>query len=208
MSADRQEKSGTATFKVNWEVLAMSTICVSTHSRRNRRNRLVIMVGAGVALGLIAIGLSSCVTAEERYQQRLTYTGKPAMHAVTSDRLREIMNDLKYSPYAEGNEAPITRENAMEEIHSVAGKMAEAAGHIPEAMDSLQLSDHEKEAFLKLAGKLQNESRELERIAWGTGFMAVRDQLDTMDSTCNACHSLFRSRPPMVSRGAKTGMGG
>jgi cytochrome c556 len=174
----------------------MYTICTSAHSRRSRLNRFVIVLGAGAALCLISVGLSSCVTAEEQYQQRLAYTGKPAMHAVTSDRLREIMNDLKYSPYAEGNEAPRTREKAMEDIHSVAGKMVEAAGHIPEAMDSLHLDEHEKEVFLKLAKKLQNESRELESIAWGTGFTAVRSQLDTIDSTCNACHTLFRSRPP------------
>lgn len=149
------------------------------------------MAGAVAVVGIV---LAACSTAQDRYRQRLADTGKPAMHAVSQDRLREIMKTIRNYPPLQGNSAAHVVEQTLDDVRAVARDMAQSAGHISGIADSLGLSAEEKATFVKLAARLGNDSRELSRIPNGSSVEMVRGRIDRIEATCDACHGMFRAR--------------
>jgi hypothetical protein len=152
----------------------------------------VLAVGAVVA----CLCLSACgPTAADRYEQRLTTTRGPALHAVTEDRLREIMNSLQYAPMPDADHtaalAQADRERQMKEAAAVAAKMAEATKDVAPLADKLGLNAQEKELFSKLGSKLATQSQELSRLLNEGRFDAAAVQMRQTQGTCQACHALF-----------------
>ncbi len=168
-------------------------------SARNRSGLGRIVIGtAAAALGLLAVGLSSCSTSEQRYHRRLASTGKPALHSVQSERLRDIMARLRFDPMPQETDSASERERQMREAADVAAAMAEAARSIPDAVGSVQLAETDRAVFLKLADKLGEQARELSATAKGGDYAATGRSLERVQATCNACHSLFRIDPGMA----------
>lgn len=156
------------------------------------RGRVVIAIGASAALGLVIVALCSCSTAASRPPQQLTVTGTPAMHAVSSERVRNIMQRIRYYPPVEYMDAPKERERQLEEIRQLAKEMAASANSLPATVNDLNLNPQEKEVFLNLAKKLANDATALSQVSHSS-FSLVERKIDTVYSTCNACHALFRS---------------
>lgn len=151
----------------------------------------------GLALLCGAFCLSACgPTAEDRYQQRLATTTKPALHAVTAYRLRDIMNKLEFNPMPDRvySEAVTIPREQMRDAASAAARMAEAAKDIPQVADELGLDGQHKETFLTLATKLGSQSAELSRLLNAGEYNTARTQVERMRGTCHACHALFHPR--------------
>ena len=153
---------------------------------------------AALALGavLVCLCISACgPTAGERYEQRLATTKGPAIHAVTEDRLRDIMHSLQYEPMPDADHTATmgqaAREQQMKEAASVAAKMAEASKDVAPLADKLGLNAQEKELFTKLGSKLQAQSQELSRLLNEGRFDAAANQMRQTQGTCQACHALF-----------------
>ncbi len=153
---------------------------------------------AVLALGaaLVCLCLSACgPAASDQYQQRLATTKGPALHAVTEDRLREIMNSLQYAPMPDADHAAALaqadRERQMKEAAAVAAKMAETTKDIAPLADKLGLNAQEKELFSKLGSKLAVQSQELNRLLNEGRFDAAAVQMRQTQGTCQACHALF-----------------
>lgn len=160
--------------------------------------RAFVWAALGVGLLLIAVGLSACgPTAGELYEQRLATADKPAVHAVTAAKLRELMHSLEFDPLPDPDQAiPMAaREEKIRQASGVAAKMADTAKYIAPLADELGLKGQDKELFVKLSAKLEVQSRELsEQLAGGgrAGYQDANRQINQMQATCQACHVLFR----------------
>lgn len=82
-------------------------------------------------------------------------------------------------------------------------KMAEAAAAMDNAVDAiiaslprLNLDETERAAFLALADRLRGKSREILDLASDNRSRAIPDTLAQMETTCAACHQLFRGSKP------------
>ncbi len=150
---------------------------------------------AGLAL-LVALP-ASCTTSQERYERRLANTGKPALHSIQSERLRHLMDRMRYDPLPQEMDTVSERDRRMRETAEVAGAMAEAARSIPDAIQGVQIDESERSTFLALARKLEEQSRELQDYARRSDVNGASRSLERVQSTCNACHTLFRIEPGM-----------
>ncbi len=114
------------------------------------------------------------------------------MHAVSSQGVRQIMQKMRYHAPVEHIDSPRGRERYFEEIRSLARDMAASAAALPATADGLGLNAQEKDVYLNLAKKLSDEAAAL-----GQGPLSnveqAEQQIATVYSTCNACHSLFRA---------------
>jgi len=145
----------------------------------------------GVAAGLLA-ALSCGPTGQQRYEQQLARTGAPALHAVQSNRLREIMSGLTYSLTLDPPDRMTEPQRRAREVAEVAQAMAANVRTIPDAVKEVQLNDQDREVFLKLASKLGTEAKAISDAAEHQDYEATRQAIERMQATCNACHSLFK----------------
>ncbi len=150
----------------------------------------ISFTGVGVLLAL-----SSCRPEGAVESRRLADTGAPALHAVHNSQLRDIMQRLDQ----------LTLERMPQELdeggkgyyslgrmQEIAAALAEAAEAIPQVTGQLELADGEKQTFDALAQKLQQQALKLKEDARSGELNRVRQSIDAMTTTCNACHSTFR----------------
>jgi hypothetical protein len=117
-------------------------------------------------------------------------------HAVHSKDLRAVMSrisalDVARLPQELGPTGP--REPDLAEIARVAGSLAESASRIPQVIGDLDLDPAEREVFLSLARRLQHQSQALRGQAVQGRTSTSRATLQEINTTCAACHALFRS---------------
>ncbi len=129
---------------------------------------------------------------EQRYQQRLARTGEPAMHAIHSARLRELMGKLTYDMSLDPPDRYTEPKRRAEQIVAVADEMVGTAGNVGEASAKFKLNEQDREVFLHLARKLKASALDIRNAASRENFDGTRAAINEMQSTCNACHSLFR----------------
>jgi hypothetical protein len=179
------------------EERTMSTLTLKQMARSRRPMITTGILGAALLIPVLA----SCgPTGQERYQHRLAMTGSPARHAVQNQRLQEIMNKLQFEPMPEPEYVPQERERRASQVAEVASSMAASAGKIPDAIKDVNLSDSDREIFLSLANKLRQQATALGEQAKRQEFDQVDRSLERMQSTCNACHSLFRTERPAPAK--------
>lgn len=130
--------------------------------------------------------------------QRAPDMGRPALHAVHSDDLKQAMRELDRHSADRlaiarftGTEAPTD----LQAIAAAASAMATTAGHIPEAAAGARLAEHERREFVGLAVRLGDESRELHQAAVAGDAPRTRRSVDRVMATCTACHARFRVSP-------------
>jgi len=100
---------------------------------RSTRTKACVVAALGLGLVLVVLGLSACgPTRDEVYEKRLQVVEKPALHAVTADRLRELMHSLQFDPMPDPDQeiAAVARKEKMDKAAAVAAKMAETAKDI------------------------------------------------------------------------------
>lgn len=169
----------------------------TTRWNGSTKRRILHRAGLGTA-GVLCMILPACgPTPEQKYEQKLASTGDPAIHAVANERLRQIMDELTYNPTPEDFEAASVRQEQMEKLAKAADKTEQSAKAVAALADQLQLSEADKAVFLKLAGKLASQGKDLGDAAKRGAYEQSRRELQRMQSTCNACHALFRTEPGM-----------
>jgi hypothetical protein len=160
--------------------------------------RPIVTVSSAIAAGaIICVAVSCGPTGQERYEQRLANTGAPALHAVQSDRLREIMDKLNYSMTLDPPDRITEPPQRARQLARVAKDMAAKARAIPGAVTGIDLAPQSRDLFMKLADKLAAEADGITEAADRLDYDGVHSHIEHMQSTCNACHSLFRSQPGM-----------
>lgn len=153
--------------------------------------------GLILVLFLIVLVMPSCKPASQAHHPpRLANTGQPAIHAVHSARLKEIMTKLNtptFNRMPEELEDPYSQDHYFRQVEQTAQLMAEAISDIcPAVCDKLSLNKQQKKLFVSLTEKLLEQASELKKIALQKDIDQIDQAMDAIASTCNACHSAFR----------------
>ncbi len=154
-----------------------------------------------VTLFLLLVGPSCRQRPMEEYRRRLERTDKAALHAVHSERLRQIMAELErlsLNQLPQEMDVEAERQRQIGQMSPVAQAMAEAALHIPDVLEEVELSDEKLQVFVDLAEKLGNQAEELHRQAEQQSLSGVSETLESIGATCSACHSAFRVLPAVT----------
>ena len=138
--------------------------------------------------------LNGCGT-EQPIHTHLSDTGKPALHAVQSERLKGLMRELDDLMFERMlNEVQIDRQRRYrtEEIVRVAEKLLNTLEYIPYALEDLSLDEKEQQIFLNLSKKLKQQLALLKQEAQLNYVDAIPERANKIIETCNSCHHIFR----------------
>ncbi len=84
------------------------------------------------------------------------------------------------------------RRKKAKAIAEAAAALNRTVTELPGILSNLQLTADEQDVFRGLAVDLQRQASSLEEHADRGDVEALRPMLYRMNTTCNACHSLFR----------------
>jgi cytochrome c556 len=145
----------------------------------------------------------SCATSErQRYRQEVATTSAPALHAVHSERLRQVMDDMDLitnEHLPQDFDASRTRDQRYRDVAKLADRLADTAREIPEALNGIKLNEENKQTFCTLAEALRQHALDLADNARNQNESAADANLKQIEATCNACHSAFREAGPLNS---------
>ena len=148
---------------------------------------------------LLVIGLLACrQTALERYEDEVGRAEPAARHAVQSERLRRLMRDivmLSSERLPKEMDLAAETERRTRSLAETAAELAVTAGQIPEVLVGVELPEPHRSEFLALADQLRSRALALSRDAPGLSVSAMRERLDALTATCDACHGRFRVLP-------------
>lgn len=119
----------------------------------------------------------------------------PALHAVSSERLRQIMqrmDSLMFERMQTELELDRQRLRHVRALAEAAAELERTVDWIPGAVDDMGLSPEDRSRFLDLAGILRGEAGALRDRAEAGDLGALRHSLQRLESTCKACHGLYR----------------
>jgi hypothetical protein len=95
--------------------------------------------------------------------------------------------------------APLKEEQARQEdpvrfgeVAQAAGRLANAAHSIPDAVPETVLAGPDRQQFLRLVAELESRSRGLATAANQHDEAAMDTSLERVRTTCHNCHSRFR----------------
>lgn len=144
--------------------------------------------------------LSAVLTACTSYElqpafPKLTVTGSPVLHAIDSDRLRQLMNrmnNLMYETNLTEQEMDSQRRQAVSQVVNAAEGLDQAIDGILAAQAKLNLDSGEQKVFYSLAAKLRDEAHSLKAQAQAHQVDEIPVTLEKISATCTSCHTLFR----------------
>lgn len=119
----------------------------------------------------------------------------PALHAVQDQELRELMgrmNGLMMERFMTEHEMDIERQKYARQIIGASKTLEATAQALLNKLPDLGLNADEQTAFRNLAQKLGQQAHNLQNQAENRAFNSVSATLHEMQSTCMACHTLFR----------------
>lgn len=125
----------------------------------------------------------------------LVNTGKPALHAIQSERLKILMRELDDLMFERMlNEVQIDRQRRYrtEQIVKVAEQLLNTVDFIPDALPELSLKKTEQQIFLNLSTRLKQQVSLLKHEAEENYVDAIPQRVEQIVETCNACHQVFR----------------
>jgi len=146
---------------------------------------------------LCALLLLAC-GAERHASPTLQDTGKPALHAIQSERLQDLMsrlNDLMFEHLLTEVELDRERRLRLQEMAKVAGVMLGTVQEIPDALPSLALNVQDRQAFLDLSGRLKEQVTQLKEEAEQNYVDGIPRRIEQIVAICNECHRSFRQLP-------------
>ena len=155
-----------------------------------KRRHQVIFIGS--------LFLSACNTTPQQLPRSgLPDTGRPALHAVTDARLRQLMNQmnsLMFDRFSTQIELDNERRAYALRMAKDANTLSRTTDHIRSRLPELHLNDSEQATFIALANKLHDQAKILEFQASHNQIDAIPPTIDQITGTCSSCHALFRSR--------------
>ncbi|MHC4609371.1 MAG: hypothetical protein ACYS7M_03380 [Planctomycetota bacterium] len=161
---------------------------------------VVLIVGAALVCLLLCTVPACGPTKRKDHYSLLLETGKPALHAVHSQRLTDVMHQLDalaLERLPQELDAQGERERHMGEVQEIAASLEQTAEYIPEDLGEDDLSGADRELFLLLTDRLRGQARQLRESASERDVGQVEDTVEQLTATCSACHSLFREVPPL-----------
>ena len=145
---------------------------------------------------LVSLGAGACqAPATVPAQSQYVDTRGAALHAVQNERLRAIMgefNALMFEQMYTELELDRQRMRKARAIADAAAALNKTINELPGVLSSLQLTPEEQDIFRGLAQELQDQASQLEEYANRGEIETLRPMVLRMNTTCNACHSLFR----------------
>lgn len=146
---------------------------------------------------LLAVALAACTpSAQQRVEApALANTGVPALHAIDSNELRNVMrriNNLMHERNLTSQEMDSQQRLATTQVIDAAKGLDESIDGIIAVMPSLKLAPGEDTAFRSLAVKLRDDAYKLKFQAETHQLELIPATLERMSSTCNSCHALYR----------------
>lgn len=118
-----------------------------------------------------------------------------AQHASYDSRLRELMDKieiLSQERFLTDHEQDDERRKYTQQIATNAEQLAHSTDGIIAKLPSFGLSAQQQQSALSLAEKLREQSRQLQQQAQLHHIHAMSNHLQVIDTTCNACHALFK----------------
>lgn len=154
---------------------------------------ILIAATAGAAASALSCGDPGQARGAEG---RLARTGEPAMHAVQSEKLRELMGELKSLAERTDYVHALKLEQRQEESLEVARALEKSAADLQARADGLGLDEAERQAFVSLAVKLEKHAKQLVQAARNQDLTEMNTAMSLATATCNGCHALFRGTSP------------
>lgn len=151
-----------------------------------------------LAAGMLMVVLPTACKPQSRTDviEDVSHHTEPVAHIKHSERLSMVMreiNELSLSRLPQEMGTSLSQRRRMASIGAIAERLSQSALELPKYANELDLTDDQRASFIKLAGFLHEEARELGAIAHeGAKPAFVQAKLNEMVSTCNACHHLFR----------------
>ncbi len=166
-----------------------------------RISKSLSLKSTGMAI-VLATGVLSVISCVEKrrpsYDGLLANTGRPALHAIHSERLRTVMgemNRLTFTRMPQELGDAYGPQAKIDELMQVCGALSTTSEDIPAVLNEVHLSDEHRRVFVNLANKLRDQARELQAQAGRGDVEQLMDQWHAVIATCNACHSAFRILP-------------
>lgn len=126
-----------------------------------------------------------------------TVQQKHSMHAMSSEKLRVIMQNMYSSAYRSGvpdiQDSKISDEQ-MEDLIEAVEELLFHAELLSTGEPSVPLNDTELATFRALAGQLYTEALNLQQLTEYYDYHAIEPAYKRLNETCIACHNLFRSK--------------
>jgi hypothetical protein len=154
--------------------------------------------GATIVLACSALLLASACRPAPPAGARPPDTGRAALHAVESARLRAIMQSLerlRTAPLPQELDPALLLDRRLDEMAAAGDALAAAATEIAAAADDLGLDPAHRPAFLGIVDTFRRQALALRSRAGEGDIDAALRTYDQLTATCDACHVLFRTRP-------------
>ncbi len=138
--------------------------------------------------------LTACTNAPPS-QTELSNTGKPALHAIQSKRLKKLMqelNDLMFERMLNEVQIDQQRRRYTQEVVKISDQLLNSLKYMPEIFSSLTLTKTEQKVFLSLNHQLEQQVTLLKQEAVKNLVDALPKRRRQIIETCNACHQMFR----------------
>jgi len=152
---------------------------------------------ASLALPLIIILLllPACASDQENAGLELDNTGKADIHAVSSERIRVIMQKMKaiaFNRYESALEIEKEQTRYIGEMAAIAEAVGKSAESVSLIGNGLELNRIQQKEFLRLANRLKSQAKEIKLQADSGRGNGLQKKMHNMISTCNSCHDRFR----------------
>lgn len=152
----------------------------------------------GIGLGVMVMFVACQRPAPKPSSMPVSQTGAAALHAVQSGQLKSIMadlNGLNFDRLPQELDQRGQRQTYLENASAVASAMAEAAAKIPNTLGEVSLKAEEQEVFRALSNRLRAEAAQLSEQLRQGQTRAADSTMREINTTCVACHALFRNAP-------------
>lgn len=156
------------------------------------------MVIKNIMLQCILVGLVLLVPGSSTGQSEINdpeHTIKPMAHAVSSEKLKKIMQKLNRLTY-EKELAPMqlkeVRERHIQELISAIDELLSAAEELTYAIPGFSMTPEERNTFVEMAWRLKSEAYRLRYTAEVGNDTELDLAYQRLNHTCLTCHQMFR----------------
>jgi len=120
---------------------------------------------------------------------------EPLIHVIASDKIRDIMQHLNELVNARGLTGLQVMELRVQHLNNLVAtidNLVVAADGLNDAIPGIRMTPENKITFEALAKKLKDEAAGLKKMAETTNYAGMEPAYQRLQSTCDACHQLFR----------------
>lgn len=122
---------------------------------------------------------------------------KPQLHAVSSEKVREIMQNLYTLVHKDEFTKPEEdemREEYMSDLVAAVEELLISTEMMATGLPEPDLDENEIVTFRALAGQLYSEAQNIQSLSEYYDYRVIDSAYKRLNQTCAACHDLFRDR--------------